>query len=311
MRMEDNIIEISDLSKSFKAVKALKNINISIPEKCLFGFIGPDGAGKTTLLRIITTLIKPDKGKVTIKGLDVVKDYRRIRFLVGYMPGRFSLYQDLTVEENLKFYATIFSTTVKENYHLIRDIYSHIKPFSKRLARDLSGGMKQKLALSCALIHNPEILILDEPTTGVDAVSRHEFWKILKGLTSNGMTILVSTSYMNEAELCDKVVLMHNGSILENDIPERIVSRFKKSLLAVKSGNINKLVKDLREYTSGSSAYLFGQYVHYCQESDYSAAKIKNYLLRQGHDDIKIKNIRADIEDCFISAIEKYNDLNK
>ena len=307
MNMEKNIIEISGITKSYKDLEALKNININISGKCLFGFIGPDGAGKTTLLRIITTLIKPDKGFVRIKGLDVVKDHKKIRPIVGYMPGRFSLYPDLTVEENLKFYSTIFSTTIKENYHLIKDIYSHLEPFSRRLARNLSGGMKQKLALSCALIHNPEILILDEPTTGVDAVSRDEFWKILKRLTNSGMTILVSTSYMNEAELCDRVVLMHNGNILENDIPDKIVGRFNKSLLSVKSGNINKLVIDLREYSSAGSAYLFGQYVHYYHEKDCSKMKIKDYLLGKGHGNLEVKSIRAGIEDCFISSIEKHN----
>lgn len=308
--MESSFIEISDLSKSYRDVKALTDININISEECLFGLIGPDGAGKTTLLRIITTLLKPDKGVVRIKGLDVVSDYRKIRTMVGYMPGRFSLYPDLTVEENLRFYATIFGTTINKNYHLIKNIYSHIEPFNNRLARNLSGGMKQKLALSCALIHNPEILVLDEPTTGVDAVSRNEFWEILKDLSRGGMTILVSTSYMNEAGLCDKVVLMHKGIVLDNDIPDRIVSRFNKSLLAIKTDYTNKLVIDLREYSQDSSAYLFGQHVHYCRETECDEMKIRRYLMQKGHNDIEIKYIGADIEDCFISAIEKCNDLN-
>jgi ABC-2 type transport system ATP-binding protein len=308
--MESSYIKISNLSKSYKDVKALTDINIDISRGCLFGLIGPDGAGKTTLLRIITTLLKADKGGVRINGHDVVSDYRKIRTMVGYMPGRFSLYPDLSVEENLGFYATIFGTSISENYHLIKNIYSHIEPFNKRLARNLSGGMKQKLALSCALIHNPEILVLDEPTTGVDAVSRNEFWEILKDLSSGGMTIMVSTSYMNEAELCDKVVLMHNGIVLDNDIPERIVRRFNKSLLAVKTDNTNKLVIDLREYSQDSSAYLFGQYVHYCKETGYDEMKIRKYLMQKGHNDVEIVHIGADIEDCFISAIEKYNDLN-
>ncbi len=308
--MRGNFIRINDLSKSFKEVNALTDINIDIPEGCLFGFIGPDGAGKTTLFRIIATLLMADKGRVNIKGLDAKSDYKKIRSIIGYMPGRFSLYHDLTVEENLKFYATIFSTTIKENYHLIRNIYSHLEPFGKRLAGNLSGGMKQKLALSCALIHNPEILILDEPTTGVDAVSRNEFWDILKGLAAWGMTILVSTSYMNEAGLCNKVVLMHNGKILDNDAPDRIVKRFDKSLLSVKSGDINKLVLDLREFSGDSSAYLFGQHVHFCRETVLDEMKIKEYLLRKGHSDIEIKTIKADIEDCFIASIENFSDLN-
>lgn len=308
--MGQKIIEVSNLSKSFKEVNALKDINLNIDEPSLFGLIGPDGAGKTTLLRIITTLLLPDTGSVKIKTLDVVKNYKYIRSLIGYMPGRFSLYQDLTVEENLEFYATIFGSSIKDNYYLVRNIYSHIEPFRKRLTRNLSGGMKQKLALSCALIHNPEILILDEPTTGIDAVSRDEFWDILKGLKENGMTIAVSTPYMNEAGKCDNVVLIHKGTIMDNDSPDKIVNRFSKSLLTIKSGNINKLVGDLREYSSDSSAYLFGRYVHYYRKKRPNKAEINNYLLKKGHSNIEIKAIKADIEDCFITAIENYNATN-
>jgi len=308
--MQDNYLEIVNLSKSFREVRALKNVSIKIPEQCLYGLIGPDGAGKTTLLRIITTLLLPDTGTVWIKGMDVVKNYKKVRKFTGYMPGRFSLYQDLTVEENLKFYATVFGTTIQKNYHLIRNVYSHIEPFKKRLTRDLSGGMKQKLALSCALIHNPEILVLDEPTTGVDAVSRDEFWNILRELISKGMTIIVSTPYMNEAGLCDYVALMHNGMLMEIDKPDRIVGRFKKSLLAIRSDNINKLVNDLRSYSPDSSAYLFGQETHYYQEKKYSKTGIKNYLEEKGHTNIEITEIKANIEDCFISAIENYNAIN-
>jgi ABC-2 type transport system ATP-binding protein len=308
--MKDNYLEIVNLSKSFGEVRALNDISIKIPEQCLFGLIGPDGAGKTTLLRIVTTLLLPDTGSVRIKGMDVVKNYKKVRKFTGYMPGRFSLYQDLTVEENLEFYATIFGTTIQKNYHLIRNVYSHIEPFKKRLTRNLSGGMKQKLALSCALIHNPEILVLDEPTTGVDAVSRDEFWDILRDLRSKGMTIIVSTPYMSEARLCDYVALMHNGMLMEIDIPERIVGRFNKLLLAIRSDNIIKLVNDLRDYSPDSSAYLFGQETHYYQEKKYSKTDIKNYLEGKGHSNIEIAEIKANIEDCFISAIENYGDLN-
>lgn len=307
--MQDNYLEITNLSKSFRDTRALSNINIKIPERCLFGLIGPDGAGKTTLLRIITTLLIPDTGSVRIKGMDILRNYKKVRSFTGYMPGRFSLYQDLTVEENLEFYATIFGTTIQKNYHLIRNVYSHIEPFKKRLTRNLSGGMKQKLALSCALIHNPEVLVLDEPTTGVDAVSRDEFWDILKGLRDKGMTVIVSTPYMNEARLCDFVALMHNGKLMETDIPDRIVERFSKSLLAIRSDNINKLVNDLRGYSSDSSAYLFGHEVHYYQEKKYSLADIEKYLKSKGHNKIEITGIEADIEDCFITAIEDYDDI--
>ncbi|UCH14349.1 MAG: ABC transporter ATP-binding protein [Bacteroidales bacterium] len=307
--MKDSYLEIISLSKSFRDTRALSDINIKIPEKCLFGIIGPDGAGKTTLLRIITTLMLPDTGSVRIKDMDIIRNYKKVRSFTGYMPGRFSLYQDLTVEENLEFYATIFGTTLQKNYNLIRDVYSHIEPFKKRLTRNLSGGMKQKLALSCALIHNPELLVLDEPTTGVDAVSRDEFWGVLKRLRDNGMTIIVSTPYMNEAGLCDYVALMHDGRLIETDIPDRIVERFNKSLLAIKSDNINKLVNDLRGYSSDSSAYLFGHEVHYYQEKKFSITDIENYLKRKGHEKIEIKGVRANIEDCFITAIEDYGDI--
>jgi len=303
----DNYLEILNIYKSFKDTRALSDITINIPEKCIFGLIGPDGAGKTTLLRIITTLLLPDKGVVRIKGMDVVKHYKKVRTFIGYMPGRFSLYQDLTVEENLKFYATIFSTTIKENYHLIRNVYYHLEPFRKRLTGNLSGGMKQKLALSCALIHNPEILVLDEPTTGVDAVSRNEFWDILKGLKNDGMTIIVSTPYMNEAGLCDYIALMHNGRILGIDIPGNIVDQFDKPLLAVRTDSINKLVNDLRHYSADSNAYLFGHHVHYYRDKKYDKREIRNFLVERGHSNIEIEDIKATIEDCFITAIENYD----
>lgn len=306
--MNDIYLEITNLSKSFGDTRALGNINIKIPGRCLFGLIGPDGAGKTTLLRIITTLMLPDTGSVCINGMNLLKDYKKVRSFTGYMPGRFSLYQDLTVEENLEFYATIFGTTIQKNYNLIRNVYSHIEPFKNRLTRNLSGGMKQKLALSCALIHNPELLVLDEPTTGVDAVSRNEFWDILKSLKNKGMSIIVSTPYMNEAGLCDYVALMHNGKLIETDIPGRIVKRFNKSLLAIRTDNINKLVNDLREYSPDSSAYLFGHEVHYYQERKYSISGIENYLEHKGHEKIEIEGVKADIEDCFITAIEDYED---
>ena len=235
-------VSINEISKSYQGVKALDDISLSIDKGELFGFIGPDGAGKTTLFRILTTLLLPDKGNATVEGFDTVKDYKKIRQIVGYMPGRFSLYQDLSVEENLNFFASIFKTTLKENYHLIRDIYKQIEPFKTRPAGKLSGGMKQKLALSCALIHKPVILFLDEPTTGVDAVSRKEFWDMLDKLKKENITILVSTPYMDEASRCDRVALMQEGKILSVDTPAGIVSSYENPLLAVKSGNMYKLV---------------------------------------------------------------------
>lgn len=240
-------INLQNISKRFGEIEALKGISLEIKTSELFGFIGPDGSGKTTLFRILTSLLLPDGGHADVYDLDVVKDYKKIRNITGYMPGRFSLYADLSVEENLNFYASIFNTSLKENYDLIKDIYSHIEPFKKRKVRDLSGGMKQKLALSCALIHKPGLLILDEPTTGVDAVSRREFWELLKQMQKKGITILVSTPYMDEASLCDRVALMQNGELLAVNTPQQIIDQFEQNLFAVKTNNMFLLVDDLQK----------------------------------------------------------------
>jgi ABC-type multidrug transport system ATPase subunit len=302
-------IAVENLYKSFGAVKALDNISLSVPQGSLFGLIGPDGAGKTTLFRIVTTLMLPESGHVRVKNLDVVKDFRKIRTFTGYMAGRFSLYPDLTVEENLEFYATIFGTSIKENYRLITDVYRFLEPFKDRPAGKLSGGMKQKLALSCALIHNPEILVLDEPTTGVDAVSRKEFWDLLKKLKSNGMTILVSTSYMDEASLCDEVALINKGIILRRDKPGKILDAYNKPLYAVRSGNMHKLITDLRGLPETHSAYLFGQNVHLTirDREEHTVLAVSEQLTRLGHGNIQPVAIVPEIEDCFIEAIEKSN----
>lgn len=215
-------ISINDVTKNYGSICALDNVSFEVEKGELFGLIGPDGAGKTTLFRILTTLLVPDSGTATVEGLDAIKDYKRIRSIVGYMPGRFSLYQDLSVEENLEFFASIFGVDVKDNYDIIAPIYSQIEPFAKRRAGKLSGGMKQKLALSCALIHRPQVLFLDEPTTGVDAVSRSEFWDMLVGLKQYGISILVSTPYMDEAGMCDRIALINEGKILKIDTPENI-----------------------------------------------------------------------------------------
>lgn len=219
-------VNVRNLSKNYGDVKALKEISFSVGKGELFGFIGPDGAGKTTLFRVLATLLLADSGSAVVEGFDIVKEYRKIRQIIGYMPGKFSLYQDLTVEENLHFFATIFGTTIEENYDLVKEIYSQIEPFKNRKAGQLSGGMKQKLALSCALIHKPEVLFLDEPTTGVDAVSRQEFWEMLKRLKDQGITILVSTPYMDEASLCDRVALIQDGSIMQISTPEEVAFRW-------------------------------------------------------------------------------------
>ena len=267
----------------------------------IFGIIGPDGAGKTTLFRILTTLILAESGTATIDGFDVVKDYKEIRKRVGYMPGRFSLYQDLTVEENLEFFATVFNTTIEENYELIKDIYIQIEPFKKRRAGKLSGGMKQKLALSCALIHKPSVLFLDEPTTGVDPVSRKEFWGMLQKLREQGITILVSTPYMDEASLCDRIALIQNGQFLKIDTPENIVSQFDDVLWAAKSDNMHKLLEDLRKDEQVKSSFAFGDSIHVTVDNgQLTVDSLKKYLIEKGHKNIKIEAIEPTIEDCFM-----------
>ncbi|MGD9931618.1 MAG: ABC transporter ATP-binding protein [Mangrovibacterium sp.] len=298
------MINVENLSKSYKDVKALDDISFSVNKGELFGLIGPDGAGKTTLMRILMTLLVPDSGKAKMAGLDVITEYKRIRQLVGYMPGRFSLYQDLSVEENLEFFATVFGTTVAENYELIKDIYVQIEPFKTRLAGRLSGGMKQKLALSCALIHKPEILVLDEPTTGVDAVSRKEFWEMLKKLQQQGITILVSTPYMDEASLCDRVALMQKGRILSIDSPGRIVENYTRPLLAVRSDEMHRLITDLREYSQVETAYAFGQFVHVTpKDDDLEAVELERYLMEKKHRNLQVFETNPGIEDVFMGMM--------
>lgn len=299
-----NAIEVRELEKSYEQVKAVEGISFDVNENELFGFIGPDGAGKTTIFRILTTLLIPDKGTATIHGLDTVKDFKQLRLILGYMPGRFSLYQDLTVEENLKFFATIFGTTIEENYDLIKDIYSHIEPFKDRLAGKLSGGMKQKLALSCALIHKPKVLILDEPTTGVDAVSRKEFWQMLKNLQTKNITIIVSTPYMDEAGVCDRVALIQKGKIMKINTPDNIIAQYEFPLLAVKTDQMYKLKNDLNVFPECRSAHLFGQVIHYTAKSNNNIDELSEYLKNNNHTNIDIKPVQPGIEDCFMDLMQ-------
>ncbi len=294
-------IIISNISKSYKNVKALQNISFEVNEGELFGLIGPDGAGKTTLFRLLTTLLIANEGHATVAGFDVVADYKSIRKNVGYMPGKFSLYQDLTVEENLTFFATIFGTTLEENYDLIKDIYVQIKPFKDRRAGKLSGGMKQKLALCCALIHKPKVIFLDEPTTGVDPVSRKEFWEMLKRLQQKGITILVSTPYMDEAALCDRIALIQDGEILEIDTPEAIVEHYSKQIYNVRASNMYQLINSLKAYKHNHSVYPFGEFVHYTDSRpDFNLNDLKVYLETKSLTDIKIEKTVATIEDTFM-----------
>ncbi|MDR9415481.1 MAG: ABC transporter ATP-binding protein [Gracilimonas sp.] len=283
----------------------MKNITFKVETGELFGVIGPDGAGKTTLFRILNTLLIPDEGTATVLGKDVNVDYKEIRPLLGYMPGNFSLYKDLTVEENMKFFASVFGTTIEANYELVKPIYSQLEKFKNRLAGDLSGGMKQKLALSCALIHKPKLLLLDEPTTGVDAVSRKEFWDMLKILKSEGITIIVSTPYMDEANLCDRVALIQEGEIMQIDSPKAIVETFRKPLFGLKAENTYKLLKALKTYPQAHSVHPFGEYIHYTEKGESSNTEaLKTYLFEQGIRELSINNIKPHIEDSFMELMQ-------
>ncbi len=301
---------VKGIQKTFKVEKstvtALREISFEVEQGELFGLIGPDGAGKTTLFRILTTLMLADKGTAYVDGLDVVADYRAIRKRVGYMPGRFSLYQDLTVEENLQFFATLFNTSIEENYDLVKDIYVQIEKFKTRKAGALSGGMKQKLALSCALIHKPSVLFLDEPTTGVDAVSRKEFWELLHNLQLQKITILVSTPYMDEADLCDRVALIQDGSILDIETPKGITKKFEDTLWSVRTTNMYQLLIDLRNQPEVKSCFPFGQAHHITFiNNNQLVDDIKGRLVLMGHTSIKFEKIEAGIEDCFMELMSE------
>lgn len=302
------VIELNNINKTFGGARALIDITFSVEEGEIFGLIGPDGAGKTTLFRIINTLYLPDEGKAIVLGFDTVQDIKQIRTKLGYMPGRFSLYQDLSVEENLRFFASIFNADIHKNYYLIEDIYSQIEPFKDRKAGALSGGMKQKLALSCALVHKPEILLLDEPTTGVDAVSRKEFWEMLKKLKQQGITIVVSTPYMDEASQCDRVALMQKGNIMSIDQPDNVVARFSKELIGITAENKYKLINLLRDYKNCRTAYPFGEYIHYTDISDKpDLDELDKYLRANGIEDASIKTLQPDIEDSFMELMVRDN----
>ena len=303
-----NAVEVRSLTKRYEKVVALDDVSFDVSEGELFGLVGPDGAGKTTLFRILTTLILPDQGSATVLGLDVVKDLWEIRSRVGYMPGGFALYPDLSVAENLEFFAAVFGTTVEKGYELIAPIYKQLEPFRDRRAEALSGGMKQKLALSCALVHRPDILLLDEPTTGVDAVSRREFWDQLAVLKATGLTIVVSTPYMDEALRCDRIALIHGGRILEIDPPQAIGGRYELPLIAVRGSNRFGLLQALREFQHAHSVYLFGDELHYTDarlgmSPESIANELREYLVQHGHRDAVTEPIKAGIEDSFMALM--------
>lgn len=299
-------IAVHNLSKVYgkEKILAVDNVSFSVNRGEVFGLIGPDGAGKTSIFRMLTTLLLPDGGSATVDGFDIVKDYKEIRNTVGYMPGKFSLYQDLTVEENLNFFATVFGTSIKENYALIKDIYIQIEPFKNRRAGKLSGGMKQKLALCCALIHKPTVLFLDEPTTGVDPVSRKEFWEMLKRLKAEGITIIVSTPYMDEATLCDHIALIQNGKILTIDTPANIVKAYPDTLYAVKAESMYALLKQLRSYEKTINSYAFGEYAHASFQESASVVDVTNFLQDREVKNVVLHKTEATIEDCFIKLLK-------
>lgn len=302
------IVSVDNLKMSYDKgrVKALKGVTFDVGEGEIFGLIGPDGAGKTSLFRILTTLLLADSGTAVVDGLDVVKDYKKIRQHIGYMPGRFSLYQDLTVEENLSFFATVFNTTIEENYHLVEDIYRQIEPFKKRKAGKLSGGMKQKLALSCALIHAPHVLFLDEPTTGVDPVSRKEFWEMLQKLKKNfKLSIIVSTPYMDEAVQCDRIALIQEGQFLTIDTPDNIIKAYTQTLWAVRSDKMHRLLTDLRGIKGVKTAFAFGENHHATIDpSVLTIDSLREQLDALGHRNIVIEAVEPTIEDCFMNLQE-------
>ena len=298
-----SIIEINNLSKSYGKTKALDNVSFDVERGELFGLIGPDGAGKTTLFRLLTTLLTPDEGSATVDGRDIVKDYLNIRSQVGYMPGRFSLYPDLTVEENLEFFAALFGVTVKESYDLIAPIYRQIEPFRKRRAGKLSGGMKQKLALSCALIHRPDVLFLDEPTTGVDAVSRREFWDMLSQLKTQGITILVSTPYMDEASRCDRIALCNEGHILGVNTPQNFVHDFNEMLYGIRAKDMFSLLQRARSIEGVAACYPFGEYHHLIANDNFNPSIFTSQL--SDIEGLEICTQEPSIEDVFIKLMKQ------
>lgn len=299
------MVEFHNISKKYDQIIGVEDVSLKVNPGELFGLIGPDGAGKTTLFRMLITLLLPDDGSISMQGKDVIEHYRYVRENVGYMPGTFSLYQDLTVEENLNFFATLFGTTIEENYHLIKDIYQQIEPYKNRRAGDLSGGMKQKLALSCALIHKPLLLVLDEPTTGVDAVSRKEFWEMLKKLKGGGLTILVSTAYMDEATLCDRVALIQEGKIMQVDTPDGIINQYDKPLYAVRGKKTQQILEFLRVTAHVVSAQPFGDSIHIALDDTRNLPAVED-AIKAERTGVQIEKITPTIEDCFMDLMMQH-----
>ncbi len=294
------VIDVSDVTKRYGNLTALDNVSFQVERGEMFGIIGPDGAGKSTLYKILATLNTPDEGRASVCGLDTVKDYVKLRKIIGYMPEKFSLYQDLTVSENLNFFASLFGVSIKENYDIIAPVFSQLERFPNRKAGELSGGMKQKLALSCALIHRPDILLLDEPTTGVDAVSRNEFWDMLSSLKEKGITILVSTSYMDEATRCGRIALINKGKFLGINTPEGLLGGLDENLYDAKSAHMFELLTRLRELPEVDDCYTFGATLHVVAKDGFEQENAKKRLSEKGLKDVEIYPAKGDIEDLFI-----------
>ena len=305
-------IIVNNLTKTYgkgkEKVLAVDDVSFDVNPGEIFGLIGPDGAGKTSIFRMLTTVLLPDSGSASIEGFDMVKDYKEIRKILGYMPGRFSLYQDLTIEENLEFFASVFNTTIAENYDLIKDIYIQIEPFKDRRAGKLSGGMKRKLALCCALIHKPKVLFLDEPTTGVDPVSRKEFWEMLQRLKLQGITMVVATPYMDEAALCDRIALIQHGKILSINTPSTISNSYPDLLFEVKAGRPANVLRALENFDQKKNVYAYGEFVHLSveQSDNFNIESITEYLKKEGFENIEISSIKASIEDSFIRLLSNH-----
>lgn len=301
-------VSVRNVSMSYGRVRALDGVSLEVEGGTVFGIIGPDGAGKTTLFRIMTTLLLPDAGEVRVCGCDVRKDFMEIRRMIGYMPGHFSLYQDLTVEENLSLFAAVFNTSIQENYHLVAEIYSQLEPFRKRRAGKLSGGMKQKLALCCAMIHKPRVLFLDEPTTGVDPVSRKEFWQMLARLKAQGITIVVSTPYMDEASKCDVISLMKDGRFFRTDTPEAIVKGFGKRMYELDvPGSIVRALDDVASVQGVESCSPFGDRIHIVSPS-LGREELSGRLSAIGYDTSSLREAEPTVEDCFIEFDSRQNE---
>lgn len=299
----DQVIDIRGISKSYGKVKALENVSLSVNRGELFGLIGPDGAGKSTLYRILTSLLAPDSGHATVLGYDIASDYRAIRRNIGYMPERFSLYPDLTVKENLEFFASLFGVSVKDNFSLIAPIFGQLERFPDRKAGALSGGMKQKLALSCALIHSPRLLLLDEPTTGVDAVSRSEFWDMLHGLRDHGISIMVSTSYMDEASRCERIAMINAGRILETDTPAALVAGLDENLWNAEASDMYWLLAAVRRLPEVKECYTFGATLHIVTLPGFDPRNALQRLAADGVPGASIYPAKGTIEDLFIKLM--------